>query len=354
MALALRAWLAIRASCSCMAARNSLPTESPDAKLSKEAVLFRTCQWAAIKERRHGYWRRRRLLRQTRTHTLLHAAACRGEGAGQKRGLCAVALDDDPAACRPRVAVEEHVPVVPVAVKDDPASPRLLGDLAPSKCAWTYPLKDEEWRCFAGYLEGAFDKDRADKFFNIIRDGTKWHQPTGRWGPLPLKTAWMAQAPCSCRYRYGGAEVPPEPFPEWLEDVLGACMPLCGLPQKEAWPNSCNLNLYEDGQHSVGWHADNESLFQGKVREIRIISLSFGQTRKFELKYGKDFYKMKLSNGDICTMEGLTQKYFLHRVPKENEKNMKPRINLTFRWVVEHLPGCSLCTAPTDKLANVC
>merc|ERR1711933_508356 len=42
----------------------------------------------------------------------------------------------------------------------------------------------------------------------------------------------------------------------------------------------------------------------------------------------------RLSNGDVCTMEGLTQKYYQHRVPKE--KATGPRINLTWRWVKNH------------------
>ena len=33
------------------------------------------------------------------------------------------------------------------------------------------------------------------------------------------------------------------------------------------WPDSCNLNLYESGDHSVGWHSDGEFLFQGTVVE---------------------------------------------------------------------------------------
>jgi hypothetical protein len=93
-------------------------------------------------------------------------------------------------------------------------------------------------------LPGALDKAKADHFFEIIRDGTKWQQPSGRWGPLPLKTAWMAKAPCKCSYGYGGATVIAEPFPAWMQEVLGVCMPLCGLPNPEDWPNSVNLNLY--------------------------------------------------------------------------------------------------------------
>merc|ERR1712224_1080525 len=36
--------------------------------------------------------------------------------------------------------------------------------------------------------------------------------------------------------------------------------------------------------------------------------------------------------------EGLVQKYYQHRVPKE--KATGPRINLTWRWVKKHRPGC--------------
>ncbi|CAJ1328829.1 unnamed protein product [Effrenium voratum] len=213
----------------------------------------------------------------------------------------------------------------------------LLGDLAQGArgIRWTYPLFEEDWRCFAGYLPGALAQKQRELFFELVRTGTTWLQPSGRWGPLPLRTAWMCQSPCSCRYRYGGAEVLPVAYPDWMTDILAACMPLCGIQQPEEWPNSCNLNLYMDGAHSVGWHADNEALFQGKVRDCRIISLSLGQTREFELMCGQDFHRLELADGDLCTMEGMTQKYYKHRVPKMPGK-VRERINLTWRWVVQH------------------
>jgi alkylated DNA repair dioxygenase AlkB len=217
----------------------------------------------------------------------------------------------------------------------------LLGDLAPPGLGWSYPLADEQWRCFAGHLPQAVKLKQAQYFFDVVKTGTKWMQPSGKWGPLPLKTAWMTAAPCDCKYRYGGAEVAPEPFPAWMMEILAVCMPLCGLPEKEQWPNSCNLNLYVDGTHSVGWHADDESLFQGAKKDGRIISLSLGQTRKFDLQCGEQpIHKMDLADGDLCTMEGLTQKHFKHRVPKENAKGFNGRINLTWRWVVAHHTTC--------------
>lgn len=40
-------------------------------------------------------------------------------------------------------------------------------------------------------------------------------------------------------------------------------MPLVGLPERETWPNSCNLNCYTDGTDGIDWHTDDEPLFQG-------------------------------------------------------------------------------------------
>merc|ERR1719506_1787897 len=115
-------------------------------------------------------------------------------------------------------------------------------------------------------------------------------------------------------------------------------MPRCGLSNPDMWPTSCNLNLYEDGGMSVGWHADDERLFQGKFRDIRILSLSFGAARRFELRLNwpeqgvdsvRPTWRMKLNNGDLMSMEGMAQKHTQHRVPKE-EHITQPRINLTW------------------------
>merc|ERR1719263_979055 len=102
-------------------------------------------------------------------------------------------------------------------------------------------------------------------------------------------------------------------------------MPYCGLKDPSEWPNSCNLNLYEDGGMSVGWHTDDERLFNGKFQDIRIISLSLGASRKFELRLNwpdeskreRKFTNLVLGDGDICSMEGMFQKHFQHRVPRE-------------------------------------
>ncbi len=54
-------------------------------------------------------------------------------------------------------------------------------------------------------------------------------------------------------------------------------MPKCGVKTKDEWPDGCNVNLYRNGEDSVGWHSDDEDLFLGARETIRIISLSLGQ-----------------------------------------------------------------------------
>merc|ERR1712241_1610832 len=105
------------------------------------------------------------------------------------------------------------------------------------------------------------------------------------------------------------------------------------MGDRKGWPTSCNLNLYEDGDMSVGWHSDDERLFQGKFRDVRILSLSFGARRKFELRPNwpqdgeRSLYQIELGDGDICTREGHVS---------------GPRINLTWRWIVRHHVDCAV------------
>ncbi|CAK0860281.1 unnamed protein product [Prorocentrum cordatum] len=137
-------------------------------------------------------------------------------------------------------------------------------------------LRDVSRRCFAAFLPSPINEARCREFFEKIRDGTEWLQPEGPLGPLPRKTSWMVRPGCSCTYRYGGVEVEPAADPAWMHELLGLYMPFCGITDPSGWPNGCNVNLYENGSHGVGWHSDAEDLFQGRVQDIRILSLSLG------------------------------------------------------------------------------
>eukprot|EP00930_Biecheleria_cincta_P059975 TRINITY_DN4568_c0_g2_i1.p1 TRINITY_DN4568_c0_g2~~TRINITY_DN4568_c0_g2_i1.p1 ORF type:complete len:604 (+),score=95.98 TRINITY_DN4568_c0_g2_i1:56-1813(+) len=221
----------------------------------------------------------------------------------------------------------------------------LLGEGSPPEFRWTYPLEDESRRSFVGLVKGVLTEEQSRSFFFTIKDGANWQQPQGTNGLIPRKTCWMVRQGCECRYRYGGLEVEPQVFPGWMQELMQIAMKPCGILRPSEWPNSCNLNLYEDGGMTVGWHSDDEKLFQGKFNDCRIISLSFGATRNFELRlnwpedHEKPHKRIVLQRGDLLTMEGMMQKHFQHRVPREDMVS-EPRINLTWRWVKRHDPKC--------------
>merc|ERR1712192_33799 len=220
---------------------------------------------------------------------------------------------------------------------------QLVKDICPQGVQWNYMLADEARRSFVGLLSGQLPVELCRRYFDLIHDGTDWQRPESRTGMIPRRTGWMVSRGCACKYRYGGIEVTPQEFPAWMLELMEVVMPYCGLNEHHKWPNSCNLNLYEDGAMIVGWHADDERLFQGKHRDCRIVSLSLGARRKFEVRLNwpqdgeRPHWQLSLSNGDLLTLEGMVQKHFQHRIPPE-EDITKPRINLTWRWVVRHAP----------------
>ncbi|CAL1136487.1 unnamed protein product, partial [Cladocopium goreaui] len=243
-------------------------------------------------------------------------------------------------------AESAHAQDVSLEEVEEPRSRVGLRLVSEAVDGWQTVLKDEGRRSFAAHRAQALPKDTAQRFLEHAMRDVNWQQPEGTWGPIPRKTSWMTRAPCCCRYGYGGLRMEPEPMAPWLLETMELCMPLCGIA-KEDWPDSCNLNLYESGDHSVGWHSDDEFLFQGKFQDCLIISLSLGAPRCFELKTmcePAQMQRLVLHGGDLCTMEGMLQKHYLHRVPKEHSTS--PRVNLTWRWVKCHERRCSHARNP--------
>lgn len=96
--------------------------------------------------------------------------------------------------------------------------------------------------------------------------------------------------------------------------------------------NSVLLNLYRNGDDSIGMHSDNE--VELGARPV-IASLSLGAERIFRLKHRRNAaapVSVALSNGSLLLMAGRTQECWLHGVRKEG-RDVGPRINLTFRHI---------------------
>ncbi|POY35318.1 alpha-ketoglutarate-dependent dioxygenase AlkB [Solitalea longa] len=97
--------------------------------------------------------------------------------------------------------------------------------------------------------------------------------------------------------------------------------------------NSCLLNLYHNGEEGMTWHSDDE---KSLGRNTIIASVSLGAERKFSFKHKqtKATISLNLEPGSLLLMKGSTQTNWLHSLPK-SKKIITPRINLTFRTIVD-------------------
>ena len=141
---------------------------------------------------------------------------------------------------------------------------------------------------------------------------------------FPRLTAWYADA--GLTYSYSGVTHRAAP---WTPELL-AVKERAEAAAGANW-NSLLLNLYRDGQDSIGFHADDEpELGTNPV----IGSISLGAERRFVLKHPASGEKVEfaLPHGSLLVMGGASQHHWRHGLPKTS-KQVGPRINLTFRRV---------------------
>ena len=174
-------------------------------------------------------------------------------------------------------------------------------------------------------------------------------------------TAWAVPpfSLCSCSYLYGrGTAIGPQtgkrcwPLLERLWRAIAPLMkPWCAEGDV---PSAANLNLYRGGSSHVGWHSDDEPLFGERGEAKLIVSVSFGTQALFKWK-GKSCpsnggRSCWLDHGDILVMDGQCQDEFRHCTDPGSDQE---RINITFRWVKQHVASCSFprtgvaCCLPT-------
>ena len=153
----------------------------------------------------------------------------------------------------------------------------------PRSRPWRYPLTDYETESWFSVCPRAVPAAKANVWCERLVSGVDWEVLMTRFGEQPRKTKWFTRSG-NTSYTYGGTKAPAHKFPLWMEELMATVMPLFGIHRKEDWPDSCNLNLYEDGRHGIGWHADNETIFNGGGGTTRILSASFGAARTFEVR----------------------------------------------------------------------
>ena len=171
----------------------------------------------------------------------------------------------------------------------------------------------------------------ASLMMQKLLDETPWRQdPIKVWGKTHLQprlTAWVADP--GVVYAYSGLTLTTLPWTPTLQEIRDNLEAACGQRF-----NSVLLNLYRDGQDSMGWHSDDEAELG---RDPVIASLSLGATRVFKFKH-KTMAQQKplaveLKDGTLLLMAGPTQHHWLHSIGKQSKAD-GARINLTFRQVM--------------------
>ncbi|HLF51572.1 alpha-ketoglutarate-dependent dioxygenase AlkB family protein [Flavobacterium sp.] len=179
------------------------------------------------------------------------------------------------------------------------------------------------------YYPNFFDTEEADKIFMELLETTPWQQDNitlfGKTHPQPRLTALYGNDGKS--YSYSNITMQPHPWNILLQKIKFQIETVC-----QTTFTTVLLNLYRDGKDSNGLHADNE-----KELGINpaIASVSFGAERAFHLQHNLDKnekMKLILEHGSLLLMEGTTQQFWKHQIPK-TAKPTNPRINLTFRVI---------------------
>ena len=178
------------------------------------------------------------------------------------------------------------------------------------------------------YFASWIADEEASQLYTNLRQTICWRQDTikvyGKEHLVPRLQAWYGDP--EARYAYSGIPLQPR---AWTSDLL-LLKQRCEQASNSRF-NSVLLNWYQDGQHSMGMHSDDEpQLGKNPV----IASVSLGQTRRlrFVHKVTGARENLDLMHGSLLIMAGETQHHWQHGINKSN-RPLGGRINLTFRWI---------------------
>lgn len=182
----------------------------------------------------------------------------------------------------------------------------------------------------ARYWSSYFDEEERSVYFKALMQEIAWEEGEimlfGQRRKIPRLQAWHGNAGLS--YTYSGVRLDPSSWTPTLTKIRKRVE-----AASETQYNSVLLNLYRDGQDSMGWHADDEAELGDNPT---IASVSFGGERMFHLRHAsreRETVRISLGDGSLLIMSGSLQHHWQHQIPK-TRKLVAPRINLTFRKIL--------------------
>lgn len=173
--------------------------------------------------------------------------------------------------------------------------------------------------------------EKSNNYYNLLLENIEWKNDVaiifGKRIETKRKVAWHGEKPFEYTYSNNTKLALP-----WTKELL-ELKHLIEVKTGETF-NSCLLNLYHNGSEGMAWHSDGEKDLK---KNGAIGSMSFGAERKFAFKHKQTKEKVDvfLEHGSLLVMKGTCQKNWLHRLPP-TKKVSTPRINLTFRTIIEN------------------
>ncbi len=174
-----------------------------------------------------------------------------------------------------------------------------------------------------------FSSSEGQSLFQDLFNSIEWRQESirmfGKRVLQPRLTAWCGDD--GLTYKYSGITLTAERWIEPLLVIKNRIEPILGCSF-----NSVLINLYRDGNDSMGWHRDNEKELGPQPV---IASVSLGAERVFQLRRYRSKEKsisVPLSSGSLLVMRGDCQTFWEHQIPKTS-RVVGQRINLTFRRI---------------------
>ena len=180
------------------------------------------------------------------------------------------------------------------------------------------------------YLPDLIDLETSKQWYTDLASLSTWYRPTLKvYGKSVVQSREIAAyAPDhEFEHKYSGTTVDIHTdYPSVLTSIQAIVEAKLGVQF-----NHVMLNKYDSGDVYIGLHADS---LENRV----IATVSLGAERTFimrhrTLKGGNGLQRWKLGNGSVFVMQGDTQRFWKHEIPKE-PKIKDGRISLTFRQLV--------------------
>mmetsp|Transcript_13783 Transcript_13783/g.21011 ORF Transcript_13783/g.21011 Transcript_13783/m.21011 type:complete len:395 (+) Transcript_13783:75-1259(+) len=184
--------------------------------------------------------------------------------------------------------------------------------------------------------------NNTQEWWDRIVQNTQWYRVKYKSGRYQKQ----CETPCWTAFFGGRKEYSPYvPVPSWLQPLVDKVSGDLNLSHPPF--NAMLLRLYFDGNDEIAWHTDGRT-FLGS--QPTIASLSFGATTTFQMRRMHNVWPpldgsagdgvdrstpqidFTVGDGDMLVMQGDTQKFWHHRVPKE--KGRRPRLNINFRYIM--------------------